>query len=352
MTGRERVSAALAGLTPDRVPVALGFSEVEPEHVLPPGRIDGEPVDVRFVGLSPSRSMDRFRRRALPRRPDTRLGTPAQAEHYARWRYRPERLRRQNPLARVRSVRDIERLRFPETEGSAEAARALTERVAAFHARGLAVGGALPHLGGELFESAWRLRGLESFLLDLAERPAWADALLDRLTDLAIGNTRLLASAGIDVLSLGDDVGMPGGLMLSPTTWRRFLGPRMAAIIAAARAANPAIRVLYHSDGAFDAILPDLLEIGVDAVNPVQPEHMDAEAIRKRFGTRLALWGTVGTQTAFATARPEAIRREVAERLRVLGKGGLVLAPAYDVDTPEIVKENLAALIEAVRELG
>jgi uroporphyrinogen decarboxylase len=126
----------------------------------------------------------------------------------------------------------------------------------------------------------------------------------------------------------------------------------MAEIIAAARSIAPKLGVLYHSDGYFEPILEDLVSIGVNAVNPLQPEHMDALAIRRRFGTSLALWGTVGTQTAFGTAQPAEIRREVAERIRTLGRKALVLSPAYDVDTPEIVKQNLAAFVQACRDFG
>ena len=84
------------------------------------------------------------------------------------------------------------------------------------HAPGLAAGGNLPHLGGELFEAAWRLRGLENFLLDLVERKDMAHFLLDRLADLARRNAAALARPGVDVLALDDDVGMPGTMMISP----------------------------------------------------------------------------------------------------------------------------------------
>lgn len=351
MTARERVMAALAGQEPDKIPVALGFSGVPPERALPEGWAPDEVADIRFITLA-HEGLERFRRVALPFRPDTRLGTAEQARSYARWRYHPERRRGQNPLARARSIRDIRRLRFPETESSPTAIRAVEESVAAWHARGLAVAGNLPHLGGELFEGAWRLRGLERFLLDMEERPSWAHELLDRLTSLASGNGDILARAGIDILCLGDDVGMPGTMMMSPALWRRYFRPGMNAIIESARRINSDIQVVYHSDGCIEPILPDLVELGVNAINPVQPEHMDAVSIRRRFGDALALWGTVGTQTGFATARPGAIREEVAHRIRTLGRGGLVLSPAYGVDSPEVAAATLVEFLRAARELG
>jgi uroporphyrinogen decarboxylase len=220
------------------------------------------------------------------------------------------------------------------------------------HGRGLAAGGNLPHLGGELFEAAWRLRGLESFLTDLVERPGWAHFLLDRLAALARRNAETLARAGVDVLALDDDVGMPGRMMISPRMWREFFAPRLADVIRAARAIKPDLRILYHSDGHIEPILGDLVELGVNAINPVQPEHMDAARIRRRFGPRLALWGTVGRQTTFSFATPEEIRAEVEERVATLGRAGLVLCPAYDIDEPDVPWENVAAFLQAAADFG
>jgi uroporphyrinogen decarboxylase len=216
----------------------------------------------------------------------------------------------------------------------------------------MAAGGNLPHLGGELFEAAWRLRGLENFLLDLIERPDWAHFLIARLADHARRNAVTLAQAGVDVLSLDDDVGMPGGMMISPAMWRRFFKPPMADIIRSARTCRPELRVLFHSDGFFEPIIGDLIEIGVNAINPIQPEHMDAAAIRRRYGPRLALWGTVGRQTSFGGATPEEIRAEVRLRIETLGRSGLILCPAYDIDEPDIPWANVRAFLEAARDFG
>jgi uroporphyrinogen decarboxylase len=222
----------------------------------------------------------------------------------------------------------------------------LTRQVDDLHRLGLAAGGNTPHLGGELFEAAWRLRGLESFLIDLVERKEMAHLLLDRLAELARDNAATLAGAGVDVLALDDDIGMPGRMMISPATWREFFRPRLAGIIEAARAVKADLRVIYHSDGHFEPILDDLVEIGVAAINPLQPEHMDAARIRRRFGPRLALWGTVGRQTTFAFADPDQIRQEVRTRIAALGRAGLVLCPAYDIDEPDIPWANVAAFLD------
>ena len=109
---------------------------------------------------------------------------------------------------------------------------------------------------------------------------------------------------------------------------------------------RPDLRIIYHSDGYFEPILDDLVEIGVAGINPLQPEHMDAQRIRRRYGPRLAFWGTVGRQTTFAFSTPGQIRAEVRTRVRELGPAGLVLCPAYDIDEPDIPWANVRAFLE------
>lgn len=350
MNGRERILAALDGDEPDRIPLALSFYHLDPDGLAPPGAWRDDLVDVLFVAFPVSPEEEELRRRAMPYEGDTRIGSPSQVARYATWGYRPEDLDHGNPLERAETLADLEAFPFPDAGGD-RVVDDLARAVRDLHARGLAAGGNTPHLGGELFEAAWRLRGLERFLIDLVERPEMADFLLDRLAEHARRNATTLARAGVDVLSLDDDVGMPGRMMISPGTWRAFFRPRLAGIVEVARAAKPDIRVLYHSDGHVEPILGDLVEIGVAAVNPVQPEHMDAVRIRRRFGRRLALWGTVGRQTTFSFAAPDEIRAEVRSRVVELGRAGLVLCPAYDVDEPDIGWANVAAFLDEGRRV-
>jgi len=351
MDARKRVLTALHGGEPDRVPCALNFYRVDIEKMAPPGRDWASLVDVRFVHFAPSPEEETVRRLARPFPPDVRLGNAEQTTTYTRWQYHPETPDHRNPLSRARSLDDLRNFPFPDLSMPYHV-DGLAQQVQDFHARHLAVGGNLPHLGGELFEAAWRLRGLENFLLDLIERPHWAHFLLDRLTDLARRNAETLARAGVDVLALDDDVGMPVTMMISPDTWRTFFKPRLADIIQSARAIKPDLGVLYHSDGYFSPVIADLIEIGVNAINPLQPEHMDAVRIRQRFGSRLALWGTVGYQTTFSFATPDQIRQEVKHRIQTLGREGLILSPAYDIDEPDIPWENVAAFLDAAARYG
>ena len=351
MGPRERLLTALDGGEPDRVPCALSFYRVDLERLAPPGQAQDGAVDVRFVRFPPSAEEEELRRQAQPYAGDTRLGTVSQVTTYSQWEYRPQTPENRNPLAGAKSLDDLREFPFPDVSAPYRV-DGLAQQVHDLHERGLAAGGNLPHLGGELFEAAWRLRGLENFLLDLIERPDWAHFLIDRLTDLARRNARALAQAGVDVLALDDDVGMPRTMMIGPHTWREFFKPRLADIIQSARAIKPDLRVVFHSDGYFEPIVGDLMEIGVNAINPVQPDHMDAAHIRRRFGPSLALWGTIGHQTTWSFATPAEIRQEVKLRIETLGRAGLILCPAYDIDEPDIPWENIAAFLSAVREYG
>lgn len=351
MDSRERLLSALDGHEPDRVPCALCFFRVDFEAMAPPGGWSDNWVDVQFVDFQLSPEEEELARTAAPYEGDTRLGSPSQVQTYARWRYQPADQVRSNPLARARTLEDLQRFPFPDFSSPYHQAD-LADQVRKLHARGLAAGGNLPHLGGELFEAAWRLRGIENFLLDLIERPEWAHFLLDRLAELARRNATTMVAAGIDVLALDDDVGMPGTMLMSPKMWREFFKPRLDSIIRLTRSMQPDLPIVYHSDGTFDGILDDLIEIGVNAINPLQPEHMDAERIRRRYGPRLVLWGTVGSQTTFSYASPEDIRQEVRLRVETLGRAGLVLCPTYDIDEPDIPWENVAAFLEAARAYG
>ncbi len=351
MNSRERMLVALDGGQPDRVPRALGFYYVDIDSLAPDGRFEDLWIDVQFVEFPLSPEEERLSQLARPYPADTRLGSLSQVRTYERWRYRPKSTVHRNPLARARSLEDLRAFPFPDLS-MPYTAEEIASQVASLHARGLAAGGNLPHLGGELFEAAWRLRGLEEFLIDLLRRPAWAHFLLDRLADLARRNAEALARAGVDILALDDDVGMPGTMMIGPATWRTFFKPRLAMIIEAARAIKPDLRIVYHSDGFFEPIVDDLLEVGVHAINPLQPEHMDAARLRGRYGPRLALWGTVGRQTTFSFASPDDIRCEVAYRIETLGRAGLILCPAYDIDEPDIPWENVSAFLKAAEEYG
>ena len=106
----------------------------------------------------------------------------------------------------------------------------------------------------------------------------------------------------------GDDVGAQHGMLISPAAWRRFLKPRMAEFISALKAINPDLKVAYHSDGNIEPIIPELIEIGLDVLNPVQPACMDPAKLKRQYGDKLCFWGTIDEQHTLPFGTPEQVR--------------------------------------------
>ena len=133
-------------------------------------------------------------------------------------------------------------------------------------------------------------------------------------------------------------------------TWRRYFKDRLARVINIAREEAPDLLVFYHCDCDFTRLLPDLVDIGVNVINPVQPDCMDGVAIKHEFGNRLAMWGTVGSALLWDLGTPDQIRTEVRRCIQTLGPQGLLLAPAYDIDFAPF--ENIVAFVESVEAFG
>lgn len=222
----------------------------------------------------------------------------------------------------------------------------IVEAVQAIHQRGLAA--VLPW-EMTIFEKAWRIRGLEPLMMDLALRPELADCLLNRIAERTGYLAARYAEAGVDVIQLGDDVGSQHGMMISPGHWRHFLKSRMARIIRNIKEANAQTLVFYHSDGNIEAIIPDLIEIGVDILNPVQPECMDTARLKRQFGNRLSFWGGIGVQTTLPFGSPEAVQTAITQLVEDAGRGGgLLIAPAHLIER-DVPWANVEAFVSAAR---
>jgi hypothetical protein len=166
MNGRDRILEALQGGAADRVPLALGFFQLDGAALAPAGEWRDDLVDVAFVRFPVSPEEEVLRRWAAPFDGDTRIGSITQAARYASWRYHPER-RDGNPLEAAETLEDLERFPFPDVSGAYLAA-GLAHQVDVIHALGLAAAGNPPHLGGSC--SRPRAPALEPFMLDLVDR--------------------------------------------------------------------------------------------------------------------------------------------------------------------------------------
>ncbi len=199
-----------------------------------------------------------------------------------------------------------------------------------------------------LFERAWFLRGMENLLIDFYENPNFVNDLLDQLLEYNLAIVKELLHFNIDGIMLGDDWGTQTNLVMSPQIWRQFIKPRVAKLYAEIKAAG--LPVFIHSCGNIMQIIPDLIEIGVDVINPVQVIAMDPEEIKKKYGNKICLFGAVSTQRTFPYGTPEDVKREVKQRIKTLGKGGgYILAPDQELQM-DVPIENIIAFIEAARK--
>ena len=199
-----------------------------------------------------------------------------------------------------------------------------------------------------IFETAWALRGLEQMMLDMVLDPDLANHILDIPYQYHLTAAKKLTEMGVDMIWTGDDIGAQNEMMISPRMWRKYFKPRMANFISELKAINPNVKIAYHTDGNVERVIPELIEIGIDVLNPIQPASMDPAKIKRQFGDKLCFWGTVDEQFTLPFGSPADVAAEVKTRLETVGKdGGLILAPTHHVqlDTP---LENFWAMVNTI----
>jgi uroporphyrinogen decarboxylase len=201
------------------------------------------------------------------------------------------------------------------------------------------------------------LRGYEQFMMDLVANAALAEALLTALVDTYCARAdRILPALGehIDVIQVNDDLGTQMGPMLSPALYRKMILPHQRRLFAHLKSRTGAA-LLFHSCGSVRYAIPDLIEAGVDALNPVQVSAagMDSAELKREFGRDLTFWGGgCDTQRALGRGTPAQVRGEVKRRIGDLAPGGgFVFCQVHNIQ-PEVPPENVVAMLEAARDFG
>lgn len=204
---------------------------------------------------------------------------------------------------------------------------------------------------GSHFEKAYFARGIENFLADMAGEPEFARNLLDtiiRKNMVMLEN--IVTNGNVDGILLGSDWGSQKALLMSPQIWREMIKPGEQKEYDLIRAYKKDVWV--HSCGNVRQIIPDLCEMGVDVLNPIQPECMDIFEIKETFGDKLAFWGGISTQHTLPYGTVEQVKAE-AERVitRMSTNGGYIAAPAQEIQE-DVPYENITALIDVLRYYG
>lgn len=260
-----------------------------------------------------------------------------------------------HPMPDATSLRDIEAYPWPDMDDPSRVAHVRAE------ARALAADGRYAVIGCPWllfpFERAHAMQGLDRFLENMLLEPDFARALLWKIEGLCktlMGHFLDEAGEDLDIVKIGDDLGAQESLMISPATYRDLLKPVHADLIAFIKSKTKA-KIFFHSDGDIFDLVPDLVEIGVEVLNPIQSgagRMSDLGLLKRSYGDRLAFCGAIDTQRVLPYGSPDEVRAEVRRVIGLLGGGGGYIVSAVHTIMDEVPPENIIAMCEAVREFG
>lgn len=202
----------------------------------------------------------------------------------------------------------------------------------------------------QVYKIAWMLRGMENLLCDYLINRPFIDKLYDKLYKLQGEILRRLTKAGMDMIGFEGDIAMQHSLIMGPDSWRTVDKPRLAKVIASCKEINPNIHVFIHSDGDISEIMPDLIEIGFDVIDPIQPECMDPIKIKKLYGDKITLHRCGSLQRTLPFGTPEDCKKEAITYIKQCGQNGGLVLGASNTISYDVPVENVVAWYEAVRD--
>ncbi len=380
MTSRQRVRKALNHEIPDRVPIDLGgfqtgihtkaYAEliahlgIEDEiTILDPVQQLAVPceellerfgVDIRYVC---AHGPDSFKGSIEPNERDGKLWHDLTDEFGVVWSM-PDAQQlymdiSHHPLADA-GIRDLADYPFPlggdPTRFTAVRQKALELRSETPYA--ISTG-----IGGVVYEICWYMRGLERWFTDMMDNPAFCEALLDRILAFWIDYyTCFMAEIGdlVDVVMIGDDLGGQSGPLFSPEFYRKIVKPRQKKLVRHIKSLTEA-KIWYHTCGSVAEYVPDLLDNGIDILNPVQTsaDRMDPAELKANYGDRLTFWGgAIDTQHVLPFASPGEIREHVRRNLEIFKpNAGYVFNNVHNIQAG-VPPENVVALFDTALEFG
>ena len=257
------------------------------------------------------------------------------------------------PLEKIQDVDKIEEHTWPDLEAPGRV-EGLEKEAKELEDAGWAVSTGI--IFGGIFEIAWWLRGFDTFIVDLSSRQKLAHALLDKITDICIllFDQYLDAVGGhVQMVMFSDDYGGQTHMLLSPRLFREYIKPRLKRVFDLFHRKTDA-RIFLHSCGTIVPIIPDLIEIGLDVLNPVQPlaKDMDSKGLKEKFGDKLIFHGGVDIQRALPFGTIEEVQAEVKRRIDAFAPGGgYVFGPAHNIQ-PEIAPEKIITMYKAAETYG
>ena len=361
MTGRERVRTVLSGSIPDRVPLHMNADKwVVGELKKAVGCDDDRELLGRLA-------IDTFDTRGITQKdgvmpryvgpPHPTLDDGWAGNILAIWGVTESEVRTASgmgyamgppPLAPAQTLADVDSYSWPSADWFNFAG--LRSRLEAWREFSVIASGA------SVFQHATYLRGMDNFLVDMMTAPEIAHAVLDRFTSFYesfFGRILAECEGLIDVLSMADDLGTQQSLLISPELFEEFVAPRIARMADLAHSFG--VKLLLHTDGNVRSLIPRFVELGVDILDPLQPEAegMSPADLKREFGQSLVLRGGVSTQHVLAGGSEADVRAEVDRRIAELAPGGgYILSPGHPVLQTDVPAVNIVTMYETARELG
>ncbi len=380
MTSRERMLRALNHEAPDRIPIDLGgfqtgihrqaYGELlrylgwqETVHTLDPIQQLAVPservlekfhVDVRYVM---AHGPDSFQGAIRENVRDGKLWYDLQDEFGVVWSMPADQMlymdTSHHPLAEA-TIADVENYPFPD---GADPTRFSGVREQALALRRDTPYAVSSGICGVTYEICWYMRGLERWFMDMIDQPQFCEALIDRTAQYWVDwMAGFLGQVGdlLDVVMIGDDLAGQTGPLFSPKFYRRVVRPRQQRVIDAVKKHTDA-KIWYHTCGDCSATIPDLIEMGVDILNPVQisTPGMDPRRLKKKYGKNLIFWGGgIDSQHVLPFVSPEQVREEVRKNVEILKPGGgYVFNNVHNIQAG-VPPQNIIAMYEAAYEFG
>lgn len=211
------------------------------------------------------------------------------------------------------------------------------------------------HISAGIFQDCWNLRGMERFLIDLIEDREFAEALLDKVTEIHIGmweNFLSVIGTSVEIVETADDLGGQHGLLISPKMYKEIIKPRHIELNNAIRKITNA-KILFHSCGAIQSLIPDLIDSGIDILNPIQPlpNLMDPITLNAKYGDQIIFHGGLDVQLLLINGTPEDVRKHVRHYAFTFGPERYIMAPANTIQ-PGTPPENIVAAYEEISAIN
>jgi len=380
MTSRERVLMALNHKEPDRVPIDLGGFQTGIHKKAYEQLLDYLGIDEEIVILDPVQQLAKPSEKVLQRfHVDTRYivahgpddfkgGIEVNMRNGRLWHdlkdefgvvwSMPEDQQlymdiSYHPLADA-SVKDLEEYPFPN---GGDPSRFTGLREQALRMRKETPYALCTGIGGVVYETCWYLRGMEQWFVDMLTNPSFCEALLDKILKFWLDYySEFLAEVGdlVDVVMIGDDLTGQSGPLFSPKFYRQIVKPRQKRLVQHIKSLTNA-RVWYHTCGSCWEYIPDLIDNGIDILNPVQIGlvNMDASALKEKFGDQISFWGgAIDTQHVLPFAEPDQIKEHVRKNIEIFKRGGGYIFNNVHNIQYGVPPENVVALFDAAFEYG